>query len=177
MKTVIDIETTSFHNNPSPYIPENYLVSVGFKSDDWNEYLCFKHNEREPSFPGVTLLSEQLERTTLLIGHNIKFDLSWLLECGFEYNGDIYDTMIYEYVKAGGIRTLKLNLSDCCKRRKLPIKYDTTKEYLKNGVGFESMPWDIVEEYGRNDVDITWLLYHKQQEEIDQAKKLSERIK
>lgn len=177
MKTVIDIETTSFHNNPSPYIPENYLVSVGFKSKEYEEYLCFKHNDNPSDTTAKYLLSEQLRKTTLLIGHNIKFDLSWLLECGFEYDGDIYDTMIYEYIKAGGIRTLKLNLSDCCRRRKLPVKHDTTKDYLKNGIGFESMPWDIVEEYGRNDVGITWLLYHKQQEEIDQAKKLSERIK
>ena len=166
MKTVIDIETTSYGGNPSPYIPENYLVSVGFKSDDWDEYLCFKHNEREPSFPSVTLLSEQLEKTTLLIGHNIKFDLSWLLECGFEYNGDIYDTMIYEYLIRGGRHNMRVNLSDCCKRRGLPVKVDGTKSYLKEGIGFEAMPWELVEEYGRNDVDITWMLYHDQQEEL-----------
>ena len=117
MKTVIDIETTSFHNNPSPYIPENYLVSVGFKSEKYEEYLCFKHNDNPSDTTAKYLLSEQLRKTTLL------------------------------------------------------------KDYLRNGIGFESMPWDIVKEYGRNDVDITWLLYHKQKEEIDQAKKLSERIK
>ena len=111
-------------------------------------------------------MKAQLDKTTLLIGHNIKFDLSWLLECGFEYDGDIYDTMIYEYIKAGGRRNMRVNLTDCCKRRGLPIKIEGTKQYLKNKIGFEAMPWDVVEEYGKNDVYITWLLYNEQCNEL-----------
>ena len=166
MKTVIDIETTSWDSNPSPYIPENYLVSVGFKSEDSEEYLCFKHNNNPSDATAKYILSEQLRKTTLLIGHNIKFDLSWLLECGFEYDGDVYDTMIYEYLIRGGRHNMRVNLSDCCTRRGLPIKVDGTKSYLKEGIGFEAIPWELVEEYGRNDVNITWMLYHDQQEEL-----------
>lgn len=171
MKTVIDIETTIREDgggklSPSPYIPENYLVSVGYKSEDDEGYICFNHNEKSADNHGKELLKAQLDKTTLLIGHNIKFDLSWLLECGFEYDGDIYDTMIYEYIKAGGRRNMRVNLTDCCKRRGLPIKIEGTKQYLKNKIGFEAMPWDVVEEYGKNDVYITWLLYNEQCNEL-----------
>ena len=164
MQTVIDIETTTYGGNPSPYIPENYMVSVGIGWEMTEHYLCFKHSQQEATPQAKTILQAVLEETTLLIGHNIKFDLSWILECGFTYNGDIYDTMIYEYLKAAS-RRLKLDLSSCCKRYGLPVKQDVTSEFLSQGTGFESIPWGIVEDYGKNDVAITWDLYNKQKEE------------
>jgi len=170
--TVIDIETTNFFNNPSPYIPDNYLVSVGYRrtlDSKWSntEYLFFKHSKKEPTPNGSRILQDCLWNTDLLVGHNIKFDLSWLLECGFEYENEVYDTMIFEYVKAGG-KKKKLDLSSCCDRRNIPIKLDVVKEYLKNGLGFETIPFEIVEEYGINDVNITCELYEKQKEELNE---------
>jgi DNA polymerase I-like protein with 3'-5' exonuclease and polymerase domains len=169
-KTVIDIETTNFNDDPRPYNPSNYLVSVGFKEQingvwEGTKYLCFKHSEVDPTPNGSRILQDCLWTTDLLVGHNIKFDLSWLLECGFEYEGEIYDTMIYEYLKLGGIRKKK-DLSSCCKRRGLSAKIDLTSSYLKEKVGFESIPWKLVEEYGINDVNITCNLYEAQRNEL-----------
>ena len=164
MQTVIDIETTIRDGSPSPYIPENYMVSVGIGGEMTEHYLCFKHLHQETTPHARTILQAVLEETTLLIGHNIKFDLSWILECGFTYDGDIYDTMIYEYLKAAS-RRLRLDLSSCCRRYGLSTKQDVTSEFLSQGTGFEEMPWGIVEDYGRNDVAITWDLYNKQKEE------------
>tara|TARA_R110000751_G_scaffold306541_2_gene425440 strand:- start:7987 stop:8490 length:504 start_codon:yes stop_codon:yes gene_type:complete len=164
MQTVIDIETTIRDGSPSPYIPENYMVSVGIGGEMTEHYLCFKHSQQEATPQAKTILQAVLEETTLLIGHNIKFDLSWILECGFTYNGDIYDTMIYEYLKAAS-RRLRLDLSSCCRRYGLSAKQDVTSEFLSQGTGFEEMPWDIVADYGKNDVAITWDLYNKQKEE------------
>lgn len=167
MQTVIDIETTTYGGNPSPYIPENYMVSVGIGGEMTKHYLCFKHSQQETTPQAKIILQAVLEETTLLIGHNIKFDLSWILECGFTYNGDIYDTMIYEYLQNCGINNVKLNLSACCARRGLPVKQDVTSQFLSQSIGFESIPWDIVEDYGKNDVDITWKLYKAQQLELE----------
>lgn len=168
MKTVLDIECTMFgpEKSPAPYYPENYLVSVGHSDADCrtvgDNYFCFKHNE-EPPFPdGKNALQYTLDETTLLIGHNIKFDLSWLLECGFEYTGAVYDTMIHEYVKRGGLKQVRLNLDDSCKRYGIEGKSGGPAEYMAKGIGFEAMPWEVVEEYGRNDVEITRRLYHAQ---------------
>lgn len=165
MITVLDVETTSFNNDPSPYNPSNYLVSVGYKSVDIEEYLCIKHTDNKSNACARDYIEEQLNMTTLLVGHNIKFDLSWLLECGFKYKGPVYDTMIYEYLKLGGVHGA-LDLSSCCSRYNIETKDDRPKEYIKDGIGFERMPWDVVEEYGRKDVEITELLYKKQKEEL-----------
>ena len=39
-----------------------------------------------------------LDQATVLIGHNITYDLMWLWECGFKYNGVVFDTMLAEYM-------------------------------------------------------------------------------
>jgi DNA polymerase I-like protein with 3'-5' exonuclease and polymerase domains len=167
--TVLDIEcsVSGEDRSPSPYLPDNDLVSVGYHSGDDINYLCFKHKVEPPTPKGREILQGVLDETTLLVGHNIKFDLSWLLECGFTYEGKIYDTMIYEYIKAGGKHNIRLDLSSACRRWGLPTKKDTTSEYFSDGVGYEAMPWDIVEEYGRTDVDITRQLYAKQKEDFN----------
>jgi DNA polymerase I-like protein with 3'-5' exonuclease and polymerase domains len=166
MNTVMDIETTSNgpDRSPSFYWPENDLVSVGFDDGMGTaEYLCIKHNTQKPTGAEKNVIQSQLNDTTLLIGHNIKFDLGWLQECGFEYEGGIYDTMIYEYYNAGG-KNIKLDLSSCCRRYGLPVKLDEAGQLFADGYGYEEMPWEIVEEYGRNDVDITKQLYKTQQD-------------
>ena len=166
MITVLDVECTS-KGNPSPYNTDNYLVSVGYKADGIEEYLCFKHDEEPMTQSAFYILQNQLDVTSLLVGHNIKFDLSWLLECGFKYPRAIHDTMIFEFIKVGGDPSKRMNLSASCERYGLPTKQDVAGELFRKGTGFESMPWDIVESYGRNDVDITWMLYHKQMEELE----------
>ena len=168
MLTVIDIETTTNGPNrsPSPYLPGNYLVSVGFSAPTFSTYICIKHNKRPTTKGGKESLQKCLDKTTLLIGHNIKFDLSWIQECGWEYDGEIYDTMIYEYVKAGGLKTIKFGLDASCRRYGIGGKTDEIKEYFDIGIGFEDIPWKMVEQYGRNDVDITRQLYEAQQCEL-----------
>tara|TARA_A100001391_G_scaffold77589_1_gene50135 strand:- start:736 stop:1062 length:327 start_codon:yes stop_codon:yes gene_type:complete len=104
MISTVDIETTYDDNfNPSPFIATNKIVSVGINK----EYYFFNHNEftgdASKSFHAV---QDILNQTTLLIGHNIKFDLMWMLEAGFKYAGAVYDTMITEYVLLSRDKTI-----------------------------------------------------------------------
>lgn len=180
MKTVLDAETTfqimpDGGYNPSPYHPDNYLVSVGFDYTEtikghkqWCsevEYICFKHNTEKATPAGHEMLQAVLASTTLLIGHNIKFDIQWLWAAGFKYDRPVYDTMIHEYIEAGG-QYRKLDLNSCCIRHGIEGKLDATKEYLKKGIGFEAMPWDsVVKPYGIQDVTSTKKLYLAQTDE------------
>lgn len=158
MITILDIETTFTKNknngfDPSPFHKDNKLVSVGMESKYGSEYYFLYHTEKI-SKGGAARVQEVLSETTLLVGHNIKFDLMWLLEAGFTYTGKVYDTMIGEYILNRGIRK-SLTLQMCCQRRKIGVKDDRVKEFLDLGKGFDEMSADLVEEYGRNDVLIT----------------------
>jgi len=162
MITVLDVET-SFRIkdgkvDPLPFNPDNKLVSIGIN----DEYYFFSHNHKE--FDVKTnhkKVQDTLDKTKLLVGHNIKFDLVWLLESGFKYDGKLYDTMIGEYVLLRGLRKT-LSLKDICSRRSIAQKSDAVDQYMKDKVSFEDIPIDIIEEYGRQDVVSTRALFDAQ---------------
>ena len=169
MITVVDVETTYQKNknngfDPSPFHPDNKLVSVGLESKFGNEYYFTYHSEKV-SEGCYDLIQERLDQTTLLIGHNLKFDLMWMLEAGFKYSGKVYDTMLGEYILNKGVRK-SLTLQMCCQRRKIGMKDDRIKEYMDRGISFDNIPADLVEEYGRNDVAITKRLFDSQMQDF-----------
>jgi DNA polymerase I-like protein with 3'-5' exonuclease and polymerase domains len=178
MITTVDVETSYQKTeaggfDPSPFNPDNILVSVGIN----DEYYFTNHSERVDEGCHAKI-QKILDETKLLIGHNIKFDLSWLLEAGFTYTGNVYDTMIAEYVLNRGVRK-SLTLLMCCQRRKLDAKDDAVKEYMDRGVSFEDIPAEIVEQYGRVDVAITRQLFDSQMVDLrsDKDKGLLKTIK
>jgi hypothetical protein len=178
MITTVDVETSYQKTeaggfDPSPFNPDNILVSVGIN----DEYYFTNHSERVDEGCHAKI-QKILDETKLLIGHNIKFDLSWLLEAGFTYTGNVYDTMIAEYVLNRGVRK-SLTLLMCCQRRKLDAKDDAVKEYMDRGVSFENIPAEIVEQYGRVDVSITRQLFDSQMVDLrsDKDKGLLKTIK
>ena len=165
MITTVDVETSWQKNenggyDPSPFHQDNILVSVGLNSYWGDEYYFTNHSERidEGCFHKI---QETLDKTTLLVGHNIKFDLMWLLEAGFKYSGRVYDTMLGEYILNKGIRK-SLTLEMSCRRRKIGSKDSAIKEWMDRGVSFENIPADVVEEYGKIDVQITRRLFDSQ---------------
>jgi DNA polymerase I-like protein with 3'-5' exonuclease and polymerase domains len=169
MITVVDVETTyqkNKHNgfDPSPFHPDNKLVSVGLESGFGNEYYFTYHSEKVSEGCFETI-QERLDQTTLLVGHNLKFDLMWMLEAGFKYSGKVYDTMLGEYILNKGIRK-SLTLQMCCQRRKIGMKDDRIKYYMDEGITFDKIPADLVEEYGRNDVVITKRLFDSQMQDF-----------
>ena len=171
MITVLDVETTfqkdpeTRRTDPSPFNSDNKLVSVQYATEGNAPAICwFYHvdgtiNSRD----SFTIIQNVLDNTKLLVGHNIKFDLVWLWEAGFVYDGEVYDTMIGEYLLLRGQKR-GISLADSCERRKVSLKKgELVNEYLHNGIGFDQMPMDIVEEYGLADIVSTYELYHAQQ--------------
>ena len=162
MITVLDVET-SFQIvdgkvDPLPFNPNNCLVSIGIN----DEYYFFNHNHENFDIQSNhKAVQDMLDKTTLLVGHNIKFDLVWLLESGFEYSGRLYDTMIGEYILLRGLRK-PLSLKDICKRRSISQKSDAVDDYMKRKISFEDIPVDTIEEYGRQDVRSTRALFDAQ---------------
>jgi len=169
MITTVDVETSWQRNDnggydPSPFHPDNILVSVGIN----DEYYFTNHSERidKGCFHKI---QSTLDKTTLLVGHNIKFDLMWLLESGFKYSGRVYDTMLGEYILNRGIRK-SLTLEMSCRRRKIGSKDSSIKEYMDRGISFQNIPANVVEEYGKIDVQITRRLFDSQMDDLKMAK-------
>jgi len=158
------------HVDLSAWNPNNFLVSVGMQwaKEDTGHYICVKHNEQPYTDKGNYHIQGALDETTLLVGHNIKHDMEWLTECGFKYDGALWCTQIAEYVMMRGIKG-GLSLKALAIKHDLTRKKtDLTEEYLAQGIGFDAMPWEIVEEYGRGDVTTTLELYKLQVKRLEE---------
>ena len=155
----LDVETTHKEkknggHTPLPYFG-NKLVSVGYKyMDSITSYLCFNHRTQAPEYEGNKLLQYALNNVDVLIGHNIKFDISWLRECGFKYDRHLYDTMVAEYILASA-RRWGLSLQVVAEKYGVEKKKDLVSQYLKDGKTFYDIPYNIIEEYGIADVEAT----------------------
>jgi len=116
--------------------------------------------KKDTSGAGRKLTQQILDMTTLLIMHHAQHDLMWLWECGFKYDGPIYDTMLAEYILLRGQKE-PLGLDACAERRQLNFrKDDTLKRYFKEGYNTNEIPLNELSFYLRRDLDTTRELFH-----------------
>ena len=171
MKRVLDVENSITLRNGKifndPFEPTNTLTEVGVLclETDEKDLLCFDHSERNDSEENKAKLQAWLDTTTLLIGHNLQYDLSWLWASGFKYDGDIYDTMLSEYILQRGQKQ-PLSLEQCAIRRNLDHqKDDTLKQYYKKGYNTNEIPLDKLSHYLELDLRTTGELYKSIEED------------
>jgi len=172
-----DIETTitildakKKKKDLSPFNSNNKLVSVGWKFIENGNILpggyVFFHHKDLPNIDVVKSSKEfqtALSSADIFVGHNAKFDAMWLEQCGFVIPKDIRCTMVREYVLNRGEKD-SLSLEDCCIANNVALKKkDLVQPYLDTGIMFDEIPWEIVEEYGKGDVQSCAELYLNQE--------------
>ena len=141
-----------------PFEANNKLVMVGCLEDNGTRHL-FNMDGEENNFDAIQSL---LDRATILIGHNFAYDLMWLWESGFKYDGAIFCTMLTEYVLQRGVKE-PLHLKDCANRYDLPTKkQDTLKDYFAKGYATDEIPRDELTEYLIADLEATQQLSQRQ---------------
>tara|TARA_R110000772_G_scaffold24808_1_gene65065 strand:- start:949 stop:2991 length:2043 start_codon:yes stop_codon:yes gene_type:complete len=166
MKLTLDVENTTTKRDGKlhldPFEPDNSLTMIGMLNDQGVERLVtFDHSEVEADDFGHTVVQEWLDKTTVLIMHNAAYDLLWLWESGFKYDGPVFDTMLGEYVLQRGIKE-PLSLEACAERYELDTKkQDTLKEYFKRGYTTREIPHAELSEYLSADIHATQQLSDK----------------
>ena len=170
MKLTLDVENTVTKRDGrmhlDPYEPTNKLVMVGCLTDIGNEYLFNMDTGGTQHID----IQELLDRATILIGHNIAYDLMWLWECGFKYEGPVFDTMLTEYILQRGIKE-PLHLKDCAMRYDLETKKeDTLKEYFAKGYATDEIPRGELRQYLSADLHATQQLADEQYKKLNSVK-------
>jgi DNA polymerase I-like protein with 3'-5' exonuclease and polymerase domains len=139
--------------------------------------ITFDHSEQSPTPEGRYRVQLALDETALLIMHNAAHDLIWLWESGFTYEGEIFDTMLGEYVLQRGQKE-PLSLEACAERYSLDTKkQDTLKEYFKQGYSVRDIPHAELSEYLSHDLHATQQLYLRLQTSYGECSSLEGTIK
>ncbi len=167
MKLTLDVENTVTKRDGKmhldPFEPTNKLVMVGCRTDKGVEYLYDMENDGQASVG----IQELLDATTILIGHNIAYDLMWLWESGFRYDGPVFDTMLAEYILQRGIKQ-PLSLEACAERHDLATKkQDTLKQYFAKDMGVDEIPRAELAQYLSADLRATQQLCDMQYKRLN----------
>jgi len=166
MKLTLDVENTVVSRNGKmhldPFEPENSLTMVGVLTDQGVEqHFPFDHEEHLSGRDYSDRVQWFLDEATVLICHNAAYDLMWLWESGFKYDGPVFDTMLAEYVLQRGIKE-PLSLQACAERYELDTKkQDTLKEYFAKGYSTKDIPIDELADYLSADLHATQQLSDK----------------
>lgn len=168
----------------SPFNPKNKIVSAHWRKLETVEYgppylhpadhSIYYHNDVENSITSDVISDNKftydtrdsfqasLDWAEVLVAHNAKYDVMYLLEADFKLPDTVYCTMIGEYILARGVE-MSFSLENIAERRNTAQKkLDTTKAYFKAGIGFEAMPLPIVIEYADADVLSTAMILIQQ---------------
>ena len=174
MKIILDVENRTTKRDGKlhldPFEPDNSLTLVGVL--DWLEYdseiFVFDHKDKRiTDDDSKEKLQTVLDKTTLLIGHNLQYDLQWLWACGFKYDGEIFDTMLGDYILQRGQKG-SVSLENCAIRYDLDMKKsDTLKDYFRRGFQTDEIPLEELSEYLHQDLVVTKSLYWRLMEEYD----------
>jgi DNA polymerase I-like protein with 3'-5' exonuclease and polymerase domains len=152
-----DLETSTF-NKGNPYDPRNSVVLAQFKRGPGDTDAKFYDH---PGFK--TEIRRFLGEVDLLVGVNLKFDLAWLRNLGLELSNGIriWDCMLAEFILSGQTNSFA-SLNSLCERYNLGRKDDAVAEYWARGVDTKDIPRDVLEGYGKLDVDLSYQVYQEQ---------------
>lgn len=151
---IFDLETTTterFKRKASPFIPENWVVAEGWK--DLGDEKCSWRYMTEAESRGSFMEIE--EHVTVLVGHNIKFDLLWELCRGNKYleaflkrGGKIWCTQYAEYLlQAQHPQWQMCSLNDVAVLYGGTTKIDAVKLMWEDGIDTPDIPEDLLIDY------------------------------
>ena len=167
MKIILDVENTTTKRDGKlhldPFEPDNSLTLVGIMDhikEEERTVFVFDHKEKTiEDDDAQARLQRVLDNTTLLIGHNLQYDLQWLWACGFKYDGQIFDTMLGDYILQRGQKG-SVSLENCALRYDLDMKKsDTLKDYFRRGFQTDEIPLNELSMYLEQDLKVTRSLY------------------
>lgn len=175
---ILDTEITIRAPKPfmaaSPFHRDNVLWMLGGCSPDieeksWVETITTDTlNIRTQQSDRVAL--QIVDQGYILVGHNIKFDLLWLMRYSEKIRNNlhkirVWDTMVAEYLLTGMTNSMA-SLDKCSEKYGGTLKDDKIKEYWKNGVDTNEIPHKELKEYLVADVENTQRVFYKQYENM-----------
>lgn len=166
-----DTETSIFQKG-SVYSDCNKMVCIGLYSSESGYY---HFDMLMPSKDDLEAIQRLFKEHDLVVGFNLKFDLSWVKKYGIDFsNKRIYDCQLAHFILSGQTETYP-SLNGVCEHYKLGSKLDVVKlEYWDKQIDTDQIPPDILAEYLKQDVMLTHQVYLEQQKVLpSQSKQLN----
>lgn len=160
MIIAFDVESSRFPDG-SPYRETAELISWA-TANEKEEYFGYY---TDPDFKSN--LQELLNKATILVVINGKFDIGWVRRMSIELPRGIrvWDCQLAEFVLSGQTNSFE-SMDALCRRYSIPDKQGGLEEYWNAGIETRDIPRNVVEDYNLKDVkERTLTIYHAQQKD------------
>lgn len=140
--------------------PNNKIVKVGCYDLKTDKYVSF-----DMRLPGrKAMLEKHLSQYSGIAGHNLKYDLLWLMQIGIDLTDrKLYDTMLFEYIILKGMHgDYGLGLDVVARRYGGTAKMDIIKGFWSCGVNTDEIPNHLLSRYLYDDCKNTAMVLRGQ---------------
>ena len=149
----LDIECTT-HAKGNAYSQQNKLVTIQIKQGN-KDPIVFSKDQFHEALP-------ILEGASCIIAFNAKFDLAWVRHSLNFVPTVVWDCQLAEFIFSGQTQKYP-SLQGACEKYGMEGKIDVVKtEYWEKGIDTDAIPFEVLAEYGAQDVNVTWEVFLKQ---------------
>ena len=168
----LDVETTTT-NMGHPFDKNNKLISVGIKKNDGPTVTYDIEYSVDPYQELLNDIQIAVNEADVLVGFNIKFDLHWLQRYGIDFKTKrVWDCQLVQFIIMNQSNPYP-SLNGTAEYYDLGTKLDEVKEnYWKNGIDTDKIPYDILDEYLKQDVELTYSVFIEQHDMIQGKERL-----
>ena len=164
---VLDIECTK-KPKFKPWIPGAYLCSICIEQPDGTSKVWFFNPLKGNEEQHLKEIQDLISASKMIVGHNIKFDMLWLLACKLDLDSaSVWDTMVGHYLLKAQQPEGGLNLDDVSAEYGGGQKVDEMKEWWNNGYETDQIPLELHERYVKQDVNLTHQIFKQQKEMME----------
>lgn len=168
---VVDVEGTT-KNKGHPFTPSNKLCAIGIKNETIEEVYPIEYGI-EPYGDRLASIQQHITEYGHIVGFNVKFDLHWLRRYGIDFSSCwVHDCQLAYFLEVNqSVRYPSLN--EAAAHYGLSPKLDVVAtEYWAKGIDTPDVPWQLLDEYNRQDIRLTEAIYQKQIKWLDAHPKL-----
>ncbi len=166
---ILDIECSyNKDKSPSPWFKDRFLSSIGIQKPNGETTIWFFNPLIGDDIKHIKDIQNILYSTKVIVGHNIKFDLTWLHEIGLYVPCSVWCTMVGEYLIRGQ-RCNEQSLNAIANSYGFGSKVDKMHEFWELGVQTDEIPIDVHTEYLTQDLTLTHNIYKEQLKLIEKA--------
>ena len=163
---VIDVDTT-ISNKGNPFDETNKLCYIGLLNS--TSHIINIEYDNEPYGDKLNEVQKEIDDSEILVGFNIKFDLHWIRKYRINFmDKRIWDCQLVHFILTGQQNPYP-SLNSVSEYYGLGSKLDVVAtEYWANKIDTPNIPKDILENYLKQDLNLTKQIYFKQLEELKQ---------
>lgn len=161
----MDVESTIFQKG-NPFSDRNRLCAVGLRASNNSWLFPIEHGER-PYGNKLQEIQSIIDRYSLIVGFNLKFDLHWLRRYGIKFSHcRVWDCQLVEFILVNQSTPFP-SLGETVSKHNIGTKLDIVeRDYWSKGIDTDRVPWDILSTYLDGDLTITDGLWRLQQEQV-----------